>query len=478
MSNVIPDNAVQGIDQSKLRSGAMGTGGLVFTVVAMIGPMAAFLGATPLVFMLSGAGTPGIYLLATVVFLIFAVGYVAMSRRSKTASGLIAFIVKGLGIRAGVAASYVTLLTYVAVLSSLYGIHAVFLQQAAMELFGIDLPWGFWALVTLAVLTPLSYNRVEFSARLMGVLLVLAVAAILVLDFAIMIRGGGPGGFTLEGFSPQLMFGPGIGLAALFALGSFVGVESTPVFSEEVRTPKKTIPRATYITIIVLGVFYVLSTLTVSNAVGADKIMDVATENPTGFILEIAGAYVGPVWVKILNVLVVTSFFAILLGFANVMSRYVFALGRAGILPAAVGRSHKKHQSPHIGSIVTAITVLVVVGAFIVAGSDPFHQLYTWLIAVGSLGVLLLMCGSSLAVVMYFKKSPDEENTWTAAVAPSIAFVAFAVAIVLTILNFSFLAGGEGFAEWLWVLVPLAAVLGLIVRACQRNRELSFADIT
>jgi amino acid transporter len=88
------------------------------------------------------------------------------------------------------------------------------------------------------------------------------------------------------------------------------------------------------------------------------------------------------------------------------------------------------------------------------------------------------MCGSSVAVVMYFRKSPDEENVWTAVVAPMIAFVAFAVAIVLTILNFSFLAGGEGFAEWLWVLVPLAAVLGLIVRACQRNRELSFDDIS
>ena len=74
MSSVLPDNAVQGVDQSKLRSNAMGTGGLVFTVVAMIGPMAAFLGATPLVFMMSGAGTAGVYLLSMVLFLIFAVG--------------------------------------------------------------------------------------------------------------------------------------------------------------------------------------------------------------------------------------------------------------------------------------------------------------------------------------------------------------------------------------------------------------------
>lgn len=478
MSSVLPDNAVQGVDQSKLRSNVMGTGGLVFTVVAMIGPMAAFLGATPLVFMMSGAGTAGVYLLSTVLFLIFAVGYMAMSRRSKTASGLIAFIVKGLGIRAGVAASYVTLLTYGAIVSSLYGIHSVFLQQAAVELFGIDLPWGFWAILTLAILTPLSYNRVEFSARIMGVLLVVAVAAILVLDFAIMAQGGAAGGFSFIGFSPELVFGPGIGLAALFALGSFVGVEATAVFSEEVRTPKKTVPRATYISILVLGVFYVFSTFMVSNAVGVDKIQSVASENPTGFILEVAGAYVGPVWVKILNVLVVTSFFAILLGFANVMSRYVFALGRAGILPAAFGRSHKKHQSPHIGSIVTAVTVLVVVGIFIIAGADPFHQLYAWVIAVGTVGVLLLMCGSSLAVVMYFKKSPEGENVWTAVVAPTIAFVAFAAAIVLTIMNFSFLAGGDGIASWLWILVPLAAVLGLIVRAFQRNHKVSFDDIT
>lgn len=76
-----------------------------------------------------------------------------------------------------------------------------------------------------------------------------------------------------------------------------------------------------------------------------------------------------------------------------------------------------------------------------------------------------------------FRKFPEGENFWTAFVAPTVSFIAFADAIVLAILNFSFLAGGEGFVAWLWVLVPLAALLGLVAQAFQRNRELSFDEI-
>lgn len=464
-------------ERTQLRAGVLGTGALVFTVVAMVGPMAAFMGAAPLVFLLGGAGASGIYLLATVLFLVFAVGYLAMSRRMGNASGFISFIASGLGRRSGAAAAYVTLLTYVAFLAGLYGIYALFLQQAFIEFFGLDLPWGFWALATVAVLGVLSYNRVEFSARIMGVLLVLAVAAVLVLDVAILIQGGDGGGLSFVGFTPQAVFGAGFGLAALFALGSFGGVESTAVFSEEVRAPARTVPRAMYISILVLGIFYVFSTFVIANAVGVDNVLELAGADPTGFIFVIAGDYLGVVWVKILNALVVTSFFAVLLGFTNITSRYIFSMGRAGILPAVVGTSHRKHQSPHIASVVVAVVVAVVIGIFIVTGGDPFAQLYTWFLAVAVVGMLLLTGASSVAAIAYFRGNREQENIWQTVISPAIAALAFAGAIGLTIANFSVLAGGEGFAQWLWVVVPLTAIAGFAVGSMKRHRALTFSSL-
>ncbi|MCU1437823.1 MAG: putative amino acid transporter [Naasia sp.] len=473
MSEIV--ETTSGQHRSKLRSSAMGTTGLVVTVAATVGVMAAFMGAAPIVFIMSGAGATGTYLLSGLLFLIFAVGYLAMSRRAESASGFVAFITKGTGSRIGVAAAYVTLLTYTTVLAGLYGIYAMFAQQAALELFGVDVPWGVWALATVVLLGVLSFNRVEISTRVMGTLVVLAVAAVLVLDVAILFKDFGS--LSLAGFSPELVFGPGFGPAMLFALGSFLGVESTAVFSEEVRNPRKTIPRATYIAIGVIGGFYVLSTFLVGSAVGVDKIMTVASENPTGFIFAIASDYVGPLWASVLNVLVVTSFFAVVLGFTNVMSRYLFALGRAGILPQQVGRSHKKHQSPHIASVVTGIAMLVILLIFILSNADPFAHLYTWFLAIATVGVLALMLVCSIAVVIYFRKNPGDEGPWRTLIAPLLATLGFGAAIVAVVANFNLFAGDQASAQWLWVAVPLVAAVGLIVGSQARYRGLNLDSI-
>src|SRR5699024_11089375 len=124
------------------------------------------------------------------------------------------------------------------------------------ELFGIELPWGVWALLTVTLLGILSYNRVEFSTRIVSILLILAVLAVVILNIAIIAQEAG-NGFSFAGFSPSVVFGAGFGPAMLFALGSFAGFESTAVYSEEVKSPRTTIPRATYIAVALLGGFYV-----------------------------------------------------------------------------------------------------------------------------------------------------------------------------------------------------------------------------
>lgn len=476
MSNQSSEAAVG--EPRQLRSNVMGTPSLAFTVIATVGPLAAFMGAAPLVFMTVGAGATFMYLLAMILMLLFAVGYLAMSRKMGNASGFILFISKGLGRTAGVSAAMVTLVTYAVFIAGLYGVYTVFVQQAIVEFFGVEIPWGILAIALVALSALLAYNRVEFSIRIMGVLLILAMISILVLDVAILIQVGGEGALSFAGFAPTSIVGAGFGLAALFALGSFGGVESTVVFSEEAKEPRRTIPRAMYVVIAALGLFYVISTWAVGNAVGAENVLEVAGEDPTGFILVVASEYVAPFWAQILNILVVTSFFAVVLGFTNMANRYVFALGRAGILPQTIGRSHKRHQSPHIASLVTAAIVLLIILGFIIAGAHPFDQMYTWLFAIGAVGVLVLMCASSLAVVIAFRRNPDPEvNIWTSTIAPLLSFLGFAAAVVIAILNFSLMAGGSGVVEWLWVLLVIAAAVGAIMGSFPRFKNARLDNI-
>ena len=77
-----------------LRANAISLPGLVFFVVAAVGPIGAVMGATPLVFMQNGSGASGLYLLAALLFAVFSSGYVAMSRYVGTAGGFATYIAR------------------------------------------------------------------------------------------------------------------------------------------------------------------------------------------------------------------------------------------------------------------------------------------------------------------------------------------------------------------------------------------------
>ena len=51
-----------------------------------------------------------------------------------------------------------------------------------------------------------------------------------------------------------------ITLSILFCLGSFIGFEATTIYAEEARDPERTIPRATYLSVLMIGVFFVFVT--------------------------------------------------------------------------------------------------------------------------------------------------------------------------------------------------------------------------
>lgn len=463
------------VETGELRSGALGTSGLALSVLGMVGPMAAFVSAGALAFSLTGPGASGVFLISAVLFLLFASGYLAMSRKMGSASGFIAFINAAFGRRAGVAASYVTLLTYATLMIGLYGAYSMFLNDLFVNVFGLDLGWQFWIIAAILINAILSYNRVEFSMRLMSVLLILALLAILILDFRVLFSGGSDEGFSFVGFTPNAIFGPGFGIAALFALGAFAGVESTAVFSEEVKDRRKTISRAMYAAIATLGVFYVFSTWAIANAVGVSRVQEMAGEDPTGFIFTIAGELMGQTFAQILNILVVTSFFAVLLGFTNVFSRYIFALGRARILPAKLGTSHPKHQSPHIASVVVAATMLVLEGVFILVGADPFAHIYAWMVSIATVGIMLLMSTSSVSVIAYFAKHKDAETTkWSTVIAPALAAAGLLTAVIFAVFNFWVLTESRGLAEWLWVVIPIVGIIGYVVGGQDRYKNVSF----
>ena len=94
------DSANTGSNQ--LRRNSLGLIAVTFMVVSAAAPLTGVAGAVPIAFLLgNGTGVPATFLFMTIVMLLFAVGYVAMSRHVTNAGAFYAYAARGLGGQAG-----------------------------------------------------------------------------------------------------------------------------------------------------------------------------------------------------------------------------------------------------------------------------------------------------------------------------------------------------------------------------------------
>ena len=179
------------------------------------------------------------------------------------------------------------------------------------------------------------------------------------------------------------------------------------------------------------------------SAWGDEGAVALATQNPEGMITETAVRYVGPIAGDMVQVLLVTSLFAALLSFHNVLSRYIFSLANSSALPAHCGRSHAKHDSPHVASIVQTTSALVLVLASALAGLDPVTEVFAWFAGVSSVGIVALMTLTSVAVLVFFRRTRTDRRLWNTVIAPTLGLIGLAVLLFMTVVNLPLLVGGS-----------------------------------
>jgi L-asparagine transporter-like permease len=170
---------------------------------------------------------------------------------------------------------------------------------------------------------------------------VLAVVAFVVLGLGILVGAtGGPAvGLThfLDhgGFLP--MGAAGLWLGASFALYSFIGVEVVAVASGEARDPEKTIPLAMKRMVLGLSATYVVASAVL---VGVMPWTEAGVgESPFVSVLRrsgISGA------AGVMNFVVVTAALSAANANLYLVSRTLFSLGRAGLVPESLGRVNRR----------------------------------------------------------------------------------------------------------------------------------------
>ena len=350
-----------------LKKAALGPWGVVFLVVSAAAPLSAMAGIAPLAVLIGGISAPLVYAVAGVALAVFAVGFLFMARNVPVMGGFYTYITVGLGRVVGLAAGILAWLSYNLLQIGLWGLFGVMAQGMLQALFAVDVPWWLLALGGILLLLALAALGVDIGAKVLGVFLVLETILLVVLSAAILVQRGSALEFGT--FAPENVFTPGMFAVLGFGFAAFMGFESTVLYRGETRDPGRSIPRATYIAVAFLAVFYAVTLWLVIQAFGDTQVQAVIADDPSAFFLRAMDQYVGPGGVTAMFVLLVSSIFAGQLAFHNAINRYSFALSRDGVLPRWVGTVHPRFGSPYrAGLLQTALAVVVIV-VFAVAGS-------------------------------------------------------------------------------------------------------------
>ncbi|MEY4418362.1 MAG: hypothetical protein RIQ88_800 [Actinomycetota bacterium] len=478
--------------ENSLRKGRLGVLGIVFFVVAASAPLVGMTGAVPVAILAgNGAAAPGAYLLVGLVLILFSVGFTAMTSKVTNAGAFFAYVGRGLGKNMGIGSAMVSIVGYVTIQLAIYGFFGGLLAGQAKAELGIDMAWYLWAILAWVVVTGLSLLSVDVGAKVLGTLMVLEVLSLFITGFATLAKNSGTMDFAAS-FSPGNIFAGGFaggaGIAIAFALASYIGFEATAIYGEEAKDPKRAVPRATYWAVGLITVLFTIVSFSMVTGLGsADVVNQVATlsgggANPAAVLFTLTETNVGHWLVQVMEWLVVSSLFAGLLAFQNANSRYIFALGRAGVLPKSLGNTNKL-GAPQGGVIVTSVLALLVIVLFAVQNLDPILNLFFWMSAITAIAIMLVELLVSVAVIRYFMVNKGT-NIFKALIAPALSVLALGIGEYLLMSRFNLLSGLAPSMEesanawsmttlgWILVLLPFAALaVGFIWGLINKNDE-------
>lgn len=448
----------------ELAHGSLGTKGLVLMVLAALAPLTLVVTLTPLVLIEGGVTAPGLYLVAGAIMFVFSVGWMAMSRYVRHAGAFFATVSYGLGRPAGAGAAFVAVLAFLGLQIATYGVFGVFTADILAGRLSIEVPWWAIAIAIAAIITYIAYRGVLVSARLLGIALVLEVVTLLGLAAGVLISGGDSGLNLGSSYDPTEMFSSGKGVSLILIIGAFAGFEAAVNFSEEARGGYSTVRRATFFSVLFIGLFYSVVTWIIVQAYGESNALGAAEADPVGLVTAAFDRYAA--WLSpMMEALLIMSMFAALLALHSATNRYLFALGRAEVLPRSIARTGAGTNAPYIAGVSQTAIVVIVVGAWALLGLDPYLQLSLWGTALGvhEVGVWALAC---VAIVIYLGKHAPHTPILQRVVAPVLAFCGFIIIIVMVVQNIALLTGDRTAVN-----ITLLA-LGPVVFACGALRAL------
>jgi amino acid transporter len=462
-----PSSGEPVFEGTDLRRDAIGLIGATMQNITHIAPAIAALFFTQAVVGFTGEAAPLAYLLGVIVVLMLGSTLAQLSKHMPSAGGYYTYVSRALHPRIGFLTSWMYVLYAPLAGGPIYGYFGFILAGELKSNYHINVPWLWWAcvLVGAPLIAFLQHRGIKISVRAMLILGSLEMVIVLVLalwGFA----SPGPGGFTFSvfDFSKKLSV-EGFALAVVFSIQGLTGWEGAAPLAEETRDPKRNVPRATMLSICLLGVLLIIAYWGQILGWGVNRLSALpgSSELP-GLVL--AHRFWGGAWVIVLLAFLNTTI-AVCLATANVGTRMWYRMAKGGSFPKPLAKVNPQYKTPTNAILVQLALALasgIGVGAWI--GADKSFFLIDGLVLV--MGVLFVYVIANVAVFAYYLwQRRGEFNYILHVLFPLISTGALIYALVYSFIPFP--ASPYKYAPWIDGTWLVFGIVVLLVMYVQRN---------
>jgi putrescine importer len=418
------DSAIQPVSpvdaDKSLRHNALGLFGAMILGVVIMAPSLAIYTNWGFMIPHVGRATSIVFVISLVMALPTAYSYAVLSRKMPSSGSAYKWTAHLISPRLGI---------FIGLCASLYYAAIIPYDMPAIALLGSDLvrstsPWvfGIFLFGSLLLALPIVFRGITVSIETSYILVGLEILILTVIAVAAWVSATHPQA-TLAPFDASRI--PSVSaLVPALVLGvlSFTGFDAISTVSEETRTPRRLIPRATILATVLVGIFWIVMSFILSNALPPAVYDKVIAEG--GFPLAAAAsAAFGTAGRDIIDIMGLEASFGLLIAAVVGSTRVMFAMGRDHVLDRRLGTVHPRFRVPWYAiSVVITFAVTVDIAVSLFQGMN--YNTALWISNMIVFFALVTYLAINVCNPVYFRRYARDEFNWLRnAVIPAFGFL-------------------------------------------------------
>jgi amino acid transporter len=380
---------------------------VIYMSVAGMGPVFAVILNAPAAIPIVGAALPLLFLIGAIAAFFVANTAIEFSKRLPSAGSFYTFNSQSMGPAIGFLTGWLYFGGWAIFTPGVFSAIGTLTESYLATTYHITVPWQAISVVLVFIMFVLTLRGIRTTLLVDGTLLAIEVILFgIVCLIAIAAAGSGN---SLTYFQPSSSASgiQGLGLGFTIAFTSFIGFEAAATLGEESRNPRRYVPLGLLASVLFVSAFFIFSNyaLTAGYGVNDPEKLKQFLADPTP-ILTLANQYAS--WATpFIGIIATIAIFSGLLANENIVVRVLFSMGRDGVLPTALGKSHPRWGSPHIATYVQfAFTALF---GFILAatlGAGPSGA-YAFVGSIGASMIIVVYLVGCLGLIRYFARDSE-----------------------------------------------------------------------